>query len=381
MKKITSLILVLCMLMSLVACGAAEPAAEATTAVVAETEAAAEAAPRERTIVDLCGNEVTLPAEINSVAIASVWPLASVYIMAYGTDKLVGLAPEILSSANNSVLLQIAPDVTDICSDWTLNSVINAEELAELNPDVVLYSSGIPEDYEICQQLGIPAVGFALDCDGYNAVDTINTWIELLEEVMGEEITNPEYVQYGQDMQAFVAERLEGLTEEEKPEVMVIHRYGENTVGVPGGNSWADYWITASGGINVAADLTGTNNVGIEQVYEWNPDKIMITNFSDAMPEDIYNNTLCSSDWSGLSVVENESVHKIPHGTYRWYVTCADSPLMLLWMAMQNHPTRFEDVDFVQTMKDFYTQFHGIELTDEDVQSILHPSSKIGEGV
>lgn len=377
MKKLTSIFLILCMLFSLAGCGAASKETAEEESVSEE----AEEGTGTRTIVDLVGNEVVLPETIETVAIASVWPLAPVYIMAYGTEKLVGLAPEIIQSAGNSVLMKIAPEVVNISSDFSEGGYLNAEELAKLNPDVVLYSSGIPEDYEICSQLGIPAVGFALDCEGYNAVDTINTWIELLEEVMGEEISNPDYIAYGSEMQEFVAERLANVAEEDKPEIMIIHRYADNTVGVPGASGWGNYWITAFGGINAAAELSGTTNVGIEQVYEWDPDKILITNFNDAQPEDIYNNTLCSSDWSGLSAVQNGEVTKIPHGTYRWFVTSADAPLMLLWMAMQNHPALFEDVDFEQTMKDFYLEFHNMELTDEDVDFILNPPREIGEGV
>ena len=50
----------------------------------------------------------------------------------------------------------------------------------------MLYASGVPEDYEIATQAGIPAVGFSLSIKDYNAVETISSWIELLEDVMNE---------------------------------------------------------------------------------------------------------------------------------------------------------------------------------------------------
>ena len=81
------------------------------------------------------------------------------------------------------------------------------------------------------------------------------------------------------------------------------------TESVPGSESWADYWITASGGINVASeDLTGIKETNIEQVYAWNPDKVFITNFNDAIPSDLYENTLCNADWSQLTAVKNGEV-------------------------------------------------------------------------
>lgn len=39
---------------------------------------------------------------------------------------------------------------------------------------------------------------------------------------------------------------------------MVIHKYADEIISVPGANTWADYWIMASGGINVASGVQGT---------------------------------------------------------------------------------------------------------------------------
>lgn len=353
-----------------------EPAAEET-----EENDSSENSDGTRTIIDQVGNEVVLPEKIERVVIASVWPLASVYVLSMGTDKLVGLDPAIISAAENSMLIKIAPEISEIESGFSQNGIMNAEELIKLDPDVVLYSSGVPEDYEIATQAGIPAVGFSLSIKDYNAVETINSWIELLEDVMGEDISSAEYVEYGLEMQEMIAERLKDVKEEDKPSSMIIHKYSDNTVSVPGTGTWADYWITASGGINAAAEIEGTKETSIEQVYEWNPDKIFITNFNDALPEDIYNNTLCSADWSNIQAVKDQDVNKIPLGMYRWYVTCSDSPMMLLWMAMQNHPELFEDIDFNETMKDFYSRFYDFTLTDEDIEQILNPVREAAGGI
>lgn len=335
-----------------------------------------------RVVIDQVGNEVVLPEKIDRVVIASVWPLASVYVLAMGTDKLVGLDPAIISAAENSALIKIAPEISEIESSFSQGGYMNAEELIKLDPDVVLYSSGVPEDYEVATQAGIPAVGFSLSIKDYNAVETINSWIELLGEVMGEDLGSAEYVAYGQEMQDFVAERLADVPDAEKPTAMVIHKYTETGVNVPGADTWADYWITASGGINVASEsITGTKETNMEQVYAWNPDKIFITNFNDAIPEDLYDNTLCSADWSQLDAVKDQDVHKLPLGMYRWYVTCSDSPMMLLWMAMENHPDKFADVDFNQEMKDFYQQFYDFELTDEDIEQIMTPVREAAGGI
>lgn len=393
MKKLLAMCLVLSMLTGIVGCGAAaEPQKNGGESEVQtiQTDTAEESTDNSsneqtgtRTIIDQVGNEVVLPEKVERVVIASVWPLASVYVLGYGTDKLVGLDPAIISAAENSMLIKVAPDISQIESGFSEGGSLNAEELLKLDPDVVLYASGVMEDYEVATQIGVPAVGFSLSIKDYNAVETINSWIELLEQVMGEEISidSTEYIQYGLDMQQMIADRLKEVKEEDKPKAMIIHKYSDNVLSIPGMDTWGEYWITASGAINVGSELEGTKEVGIEQVHQWNPDRIYITNFNDALPEDIYNNTLCSADWSQISAVTNAEVHKIPLGIYRWYVTCPDSSLMLLWMAKQNHPEIFADIDFNETVKDFYQKFYQMEITDADVEQIINPVREAAGGI
>jgi iron complex transport system substrate-binding protein len=361
-KKLVSIVLVTCLSMMLMTgCGNTE------TQTITENET--------RTIIDQLGNEVVLPKEVNRVVIASVWPLASVYCLAMGSaEKLVGLDPAIISAAENSMLMKIAPEIVNIESGFSNNGSLNVEELIKLNPDVVLYASGVPEDYEIATEAGIPAVGFSLSIKDYNAIDTINSWMELLGEVMGTDIVNDEYVQYGTDIQNMVAERLKDVAEEDKPEVMFIHQYGESTLTIPGDQSWAEYWISAAGGKNVAKESgTGTLETDMEQIYSWNPEKIFITNFNDALPEDLYNNTLLNCDWS--------KVKKMPLGMYRWYVCNSDSPLVLLWMAKQIQPELFADIDMDEEIKDFYKKFYNLDLTAEDLEQIYNPAREAADGI
>lgn len=334
-----------------------------------------------RTIVDQVGHTVHLPEKIERVVIASVWPLASVYCQMFGTDKLVGLDPAIVSAAENSMLIKIAPDIGTIETGFSKNGNLNAEELLALDPDVVLYASGVMADYDIATQAGIPAVGFSLSIKDYNAVETIHTWIEQLAAVMGVEPgDNSRYMEYGRRIQQLVADRIATVPEEQRPRAMFIHRYDNATLAVPGTGTWADYWITASGARNVGADNAGTPSVSMEQVYSWNPDRIYITNFNDALPEDLYSNALGGHDWSAVKAVQDQQVKKIPLGIYRWYVTNTDSPLMLLWMAKQHHPDLFADIDMDQVTADFYKEFYNLELTAADLQSIWNPSREAAGG-
>lgn len=369
-----------CLLLTCLLAGLAGCAKKDSSAAGAAASSVGKAA-LTRTIVDQVGNTVHLPEKIERVVIASVWPLASVYCQMFGTDKLVGLDPAIVSAAENSMLIKIAPDIGTIETGFSKNGNLNAEELLALDPDVVFYTSGVMADYDIATQAGIPAVGFSLSIKDYNAVETIHTWIEQLAAVMGVDPgDNSAYLEYGRRIQQLVAERIATVPEEERPQAMFIHRYDNATLAVPGSGTWADYWITASGARNVAAENTGTPSVSIEQIYSWNPERIYITNFNDALPEDLYGNTLGGHDWSSVVAVQEQQVKKVPLGIYRWYVTNTDSPLMLLWMAKQHHPDLFADIDLDKTVSDFYKEFYNLDLTAEDIQSIWNPVREAAGG-
>lgn len=94
-----------------------------------------------------------------------------------------------------------------------------------------------------------------------------------------------------------------------------------------------------------------------------------------AQPEDLYTNGIGSFDWSTLEAVKNKQVHKVPLGIYRWYPPSGDAPLMLKWMAQKNYPALF-DYDINEEIKAYYTKFYDYNLTDEEVDSILHPVSE-----
>ena len=112
----------------------------------------------------------------------------------------------------------------------------------------------------------------------------------------------------------------------------------------------------------------------MEQIYEWNPDKIFITNFSAYLPEDLYNNTIEGDDWSHVKAVADGEVYKFPLGMYRWFPPSSDTPLALLWLAQQIQPELFSDIDMDQEIKDYFQKFYQVELTDDDVQTIYNPA-------
>lgn len=389
LKTLGTLMLTLCVGLSFcTGCGSQKveetPTAEIQTPQ-AETsmpeEIAADEQGETRTITDLVGHEVTLPAKVERVVITSPWPLPSVYCLFKGSaEGLVGIHPASKSAAEQSLLMEVAPDIKEASTSFVQNGEFNIEELLKLEPDVVLGSSD--EEYEMASKAGIPYVEFTPNPTGdWNTIDTVEAWLNLLGEIFNESSKVTHIMEAGHAAEQEIESRLADLKEEEKVKALIIFKHENGKIQVIGSNHFGAYWLEETGAVNVAAELKGPQEVNMEQIYAWNPDKIYITNFTTDMPEDYYNNTIEGEDWSSLKAVQNSEVYKVPLGMYRWYTSSSDAPLMLKWLAKNNYPELFEDMDMNEEVKNYYKSAYGIDLTDEQVEKIFSPSREAALGV
>ena len=384
-KKIIGITTAVCMLLSAAGCGAnteTEASKEETQSqeVVAESET--EKTEETRIIVDHTGREIEIPVEINRIVISSIWPLPSVYSLFEGSaEKLVGIHPSSMAAAKNSILPKVVPDILDVNTDFLQGDEINIEELMNLDPDVVFYGADNTAEYEKLAASGIPAIGFSTSKWDYDCVETFENWVTLLGEVLQQQDKAEGIAEYGHqvydEIQAVLTEQGEEL---EKPRALILFNYGSGVMKVSGSNFFGQYWLESTGAVNVASELTGTAEVNMEQIYEWNPDIIYITNFSSVQPEDLYNNTIEGDDWSSVKAVQDQKVYKFPLGMYRWFPPASDTPLVLKWLAQKNQPELFADIDMEQEVKEYYQKFYQVELSDEEVDQIFHPAREAAGG-
>ena len=338
----------------------------------ASSEAAASVA---KVIVDHTGTQVTIPANVERVVISSLLPLPSVYCLYMGgPKKLVGMHPSSKAAAVNSYLSTCYPEIKDIDSNFVKGSTVSVEELLALKPDLILYNAGNQEEREIFNSVGIPAVGFSTNIAGFNTIETYAQWIKLLGEIFGQTKRSDEIIEYGRSVNEMVKSRTASLSENEKPVCLFLYACEANSITTYGGNMFNQYWIETCGGKNASFDLKGSASINMEQIYQWNPDKIFITNFTPALPEDLYTNATGTYDWSSIKAIQNKEVYKNPLGMYRWAPPSSDTPLALQWFAKQIQPELFSDIDMDAEIKSYFKKFYGVELTDENLNDIYHPA-------
>ena len=360
MKKVLSIVLCFVMIFSITACSGNKTANENTT----------------KTITDHAGNQVEIPTKIERIVVNGIYPLPSCLTVFFDSaDKIVGMPSQSMLAAEKSILSELYPEILKADTTFTENDDINIESLIKLNPDIVFYSANDTKTYEKLKNAGIPGVGISVNKWGYNSIETLDNWISLLSEIFPENDKAEKVHNASNKIYELVQERTKNLSDNEKAKVFFLFQYSENNILTSGDNFFGDWWADAIGAKNVAKELKGDNAqaVRMEQIYGWDPEIIFVTNFTKAMPDDLYNNTTGNFDWSKISAVTNKKVYKMPLGMYRSYTPGVDTPITLLYLAKATYPELFKDIDITEETVKYYKDVFGINLTQKQASQIFNP--------
>lgn len=391
-KKLTALIMSAALGITMIAGSAAgvwaaeaQPENTKSEAAGEETETVVKDGVEGHMITDMADNEVFIPNEVDRVVVTTIYPMASIITVFLDSGaELVGMHPACMSAAKNGLLGELYPEVLNADTSFMDGTNLNLESLIGLEPDVVFYNAGTKEIGEAIRGAGMNAVAVSVNKWNYDAIETYKQWISLLAEIFPERSEAAEKVNtYSDEVYAKIQERVGGLSEEERKKVLFLFKYDDTAIITSGKNFFGQFWCDAIGAKNVAEGVQAENDsavITMEQVYEWNPDVIFVTNFTPAMPEDLYTNAIGADDWSPIAAVQNENVYKLPLGTYRTYTPGIDTPFTLLWMAQKVYPELFEDININQEVKDYYKDMYGVELTDEQVELVCNPTREAAEG-
>ena len=373
LKKLTLAMMVMGNVLMMAGCGAANNAAAEQTAkeditVKAETENTAEnkevESQGEKIIIeDQLGKTIELDGIPQRVA-TTIMPFPYIYYAVAGnTDTLVGCNPSSILAYEDSALEYMYPELANASTDFVDTSfVVNVEEILKLKPDVVFQWNYMEEEIEKMEAVGIKVIALQ-----YGSVEDLETWINIIGKMTGNEERAEWLISYFHENINEVAEKIATLSEEEQSDVLIL----SNDLKVTG-TGFSKYWLDNSGAVNPAGDLSGDAlNVNMEQIYEWNPEIIYIGNFTDLQPSDLMENKLEGQDWSIVDAVQNGQVYKIPIGGYRWDPPGVETPLMVKWLAKIQHPELFEDMDMREEVKEFYKDVYNFDVTEEILDEIL----------
>lgn len=382
MKRIFTILMAAMMLLSGCA-GTANESEQSQEPSNSETAEALEQTPEGRTVVDHDGIEVDIPEQIDRIAVGNIGPMASVLTLFLGSgESIVGMSPMSMSAAENGILGELFPELLDADTSFLQGSNINVEKLLTLEPDLVLIQSGQSEVRTQLENAGLTVVAFGVGTFKYDIINTYEAWIDLLSQIFPANDKMEEVTAYSKEVLELVQSRVSDIPEAERKRALFLFQYDETQMIASGRNFFGQYWCESAGAVNVAQDIeAGQATITMEQVYEWQPDVIFITNFTNTKPADLYANAVGSDDWSLVKAVQEQQVYKMPLGSFRTYSVSADMPVTLLWVAKTIYPDLFSDIDTDAEVKDFYQRIYGVTLTDEQVAAMYDPQGDVAYGM
>ncbi|MHC1682776.1 MAG: ABC transporter substrate-binding protein [Clostridiaceae bacterium] len=321
----------------------------------------------ERTVVDGNGRTVTIPNQVDRVAVGGAFN--QIVLMLGGADKIVATA----EAVQTGFFAKVYPKIKDIPAAYTGSGAgtVNMETLLKAQPQVV-FGTFNESDSDTLKSANISMVGVVL-----NKPEDIKNTISIVGKVLGtkaEEKAN-EFIKYYDDNLNYVREKTKSA-----PKVKVFVASGDGakgSVNTIAGNDINTSYLETAGATNIVAEKfpTASSNTSVavdfEFLFQQQPDVIIAT--SKATYDYIIdaNN---GSQWQKLSAIKNKKVYLNPKGVYLWSVRSAEGALQPLWLGKILHPDLFNDLDIKQKVKEFYKNYYYYDATDEDIEEIMNPT-------
>lgn len=329
-----------------------------------------------RVITDEAGDKVTVPDKIERIAVAGILPFPSVITVFLGSaEKLVGIPPASMGAAKAGLLGELFPEILKAQTGYTAGLDFNIEELMKLRPDVVFYLAGNKEMWKMIKNAGLPAVAISPTKWNYDVLRTYDEWIKTLSQIFPESAKSKEVSRYSKKVYADIQKKVGKIKPADRKKALFLFQYDDKRMVTSGRSFFGQYWCDAVGARNAAEEVPADNSnavITMEQVYKWNPDVIFITNFTPALPEDLYGNKIGGHDWSAVKAVKERAVYKMPLGTYRSYTPGVDTPVTLMWMAQKVYPELFKEVDMRKEVRNYYKKLYGITLSDRQIEQMYN---------
>ena len=272
------------------------------------------------TVIDDSGQEVTIESQPERVICFAPSNTEILFSLGVG-DRIVGI---------------------DDYSNWPEEEVAdlpsvggpmnpNFEIIASLEPEVFFTIAGMDEIAAQLRDLGVTVV--VLQPKDFQG---IYGNIQLVGEIMGVPAEAQEVIDYMRSEVERIEEVLGGLSEGERVSVF-YEVWGPEPLMTTGPGTFIDYMITVSGGVNIAADVSGEwVEFSNEELVERDPD-VILTTLRDTILELEGDKR---SGWDRISAVQNERYYRIDPD-----IVSRPSPRLiegLRVMAQLLHPDLFE---------------------------------------
>jgi iron complex transport system substrate-binding protein len=342
-KAVFSLFVVIILVTGMIGCtSAATTQPEATT----------------RTVTDMAGRKVTVPANITRVVSSGSPQCVNSALMAMGKGKTIvnGLPQSAKNQAKYEYIF--SPNIADGPS--ISYPTADIEAVLSLKPDVI-FTSDKPTLTKLEESNVIPTIYVEFD-----DADEIKAALNLIGQVFNDIDRANITVQYFDNKTNEINAKISSIPLDKRPRVLYA-----NMQTLTSFFNTSEWCIEKAGGIPVTANqanFVGNNYqfpFNMEQLIVWNPDIIIALNPSDIS----YINS--HSEFSNIDAVKNNRVYVAPSCMGWFGGRSPEIPISVVWMASKFYPDMFSEAYMRTEITSFYKEFYGYELSDTQLDEIL----------
>ena len=316
-----------------------------------------------REVADSSGRMVRIPANVTRVAPTIPAFAQMTELLTRGGGKIVACPTQGISSYFRHVFPDLAQSNPRNYASDSLEDIIASGAQVVFGPGIRFSD----EQRNLLREAGIPVV----DINNIRDVKGMSQSFLIIGNILGEEESARarEFVRYYQGNMAEAARRTAALPLSGRPKVMLLSSAG-GALSTPNRNDISNEYITAAGGVNVAADHLPAGGMSAiadtESIIVWNPDYIIAT--SRQARDDI----LADAALASVNAIKNGRVAVCPSGIFLWSVRSGEGAMMPLWLGTIIHPELFADIDMRSVVRNFFRDFYRYEAPDEEIENILN---------
>jgi len=330
MKKLISLLLALATVLALAACGADGP----TETTLGENQ-----------VIDGAGRILDIPGEPEKATIASVYAVSVPFIEALGLgDRVLAI------NVKSNFWKEADPALGK--AGTVGRGAVDLEALASFNPTVLIHRSNDNETVEAVQRINIPVL-----CITVEDMDDINETLTMMGRYFGAEERASEVINWMNNKFRMIDDIVSKIPETERKTVLVLG--GES--GRIAADDMLQAWMAEKAGGKYVAEDTANNrnwvNVGVEQVFTWNPQFIFTTS---STPLDYSISELMEDDaWSAVQAVKDKHFYQIPAKLDSWDIPGVSCVIGTMYMLHKMYPEHFTADQLEQEVAEYYTFMFG----------------------
>jgi len=341
-KRVTAYIICIAIVLGLFGCAADR-----------EESAGAAAHDKGNYVVDATGVELYVP-ENGDTSIASVYAVAVPFIVALKlSDRVVAVNYKSKFWADNVEGLGKAGSVG--------RGIVDLELLAEYEPDVLVHRSNDPRTYEAVSELGIPVMSIQAE----NFDEIVDT-LDLMGRYFHAESRAEEVKDWMNGKFEKIAAIVQTIPEDQRITAIVMG--GELGV-VAGGDMLQSWMLEQAGAVSLTRGIedaagnldasipTAWTNIGVESVFEMNPDQIFCT--SSTVLDYTVDEILKSPAWSEVEAVKTGRVALIPAKWDAWDLPGINCALGTMWMLNRMYPDYFSREELEKEIDEYYMFMFG----------------------